>query len=907
MDIPRDLDMAVSCFIRSFELRNPKAIHYLHRINRNNEAVGNDREKIKEILRKNNPYNKTVEMLGAQARMDLQEFFLQDKVGSSFWQQTLDRLQLAAEKKDVRSQWELALQYMVGRGCEQNCDLAKKYAEEAIKQYPLLRCFISENLWQYSIPSLHEVLDDPDLILAHPTAQDFKRVPLDYRKIGSRLMIFYPELVLKRLCKVRYCEKEEFLAIWPVLYPFLEWKQIKNIPDRLLSHQPQLAEVLPVIWSATTKRNIFLIHKHQKFERYIKAEQFDKNAFAEILPYRPEYIRLMDVQNFTGAEAVEILNKKIELHKPPVLSPEERLLESIFGEDQGRKKKYIVPVTDWMESISHFSGDPRFFQDRIGYREANILHSVYAYNICLDQNIPCALEIRDLNEGRVSPPYSSHLLANPFAKSELLPEIREKLFSLDGVTPDPSPISPVFALYILENKVEEFQNYQWKIPQEKFFEKVINMGVPQIRAVNEYFGSFVKFLCDNRSILTEELGKKLYAAGMKKTALQRIYCKQKELLPTEILQELLQNETVFKALDWGYILQKKSELTPDFFKHFGVSDPDWTKLSNEQYEKIISRFPYLYKLYQRELSISCLVKVFLENPELAAEFDFSKLSDDDYRKIISRLPELYQYHRRTLPVPVLMKVFAADETIAEEFDFSSFTAEDWIDSIASGYQWIRDKILEDPARNQMFQACLNFEHLAEIFRKDNWFFFEMELYLHKEWQSSQWGNFPLEALKKLYHHLERQNFPASPSLLDQSVWYSFLLECPAYFYYVPCKFNKSQMNAIFYAAGPVLQDVFEKEFAAGNLYSPHKILLKYPEMINENNKHTLEKVTSSAWCYELRSNAALAKYCLWEKLTKEHWEVLLHAQPQYADKCPMLSTLELSAETWEKIKDLFYK
>ena len=212
-----------------------------------------------------------------------------------------------------------------------------------------------------------------------------------------------------------------------------------------------------------------------------------------------------------------------------------------------------------------------------------------------------------------------------------------------------------------------------------------------------------------------------------------------------------------------------------------MSDPDWTKLSNEQYEKIISRFPYLYKLYQRELSISCLVKVFLENPELAAEFDFSKLSDDDYRKIISRLPELYQYHRRTLPVPVLMKVFAADETIAEEFDFSSFTAEDWIDSIASGYQWIRDKILEDPARNQMFQACLNFEHLAEIFRKDNWFFFEMELYLHKEWQSSQWGNFPLEALKKLYHHLERQNFPASPSLLDQSVWYSFLLECPAYF------------------------------------------------------------------------------------------------------------------------------
>ena len=545
--IPRDLDMAVLCFIRSFEQRNQKAIHYLHRIDRNNEAVGNDREKIKEILGKINPYNKTVGMLGAQARMDLQELFLQSKVGSSFWQHTLDRLQLAAEKKDVRSQWELALHYMVGRGCRQDCTLAQKYAKEAIKQYPLLRCFISEYLWQYPIPSLQEVLDDPNLILAHPTVQDLRRTPSDYRKLGSRLIIFYPELVLKKLCKIRYCDKDEFLVIWPVLYPFLEWKQIKNIPDRLLSHQPQLAEVLPVIWSATTKRNIFLIHKYQKFERYIKAEQFDKNAFAEILPYRPEYIRLMDVQNFTGTEAVEILNKKIELHKPPVLLPEERILYAIFGKEKERKKKYIVPVTDWMESIIHFSGDSRFFQARIGYKEANILKKFteYAYDICLDQNIPCALEIRDLNEGRVSPPYSSHLLANPFAKSELLPEIREKLFSLDGVTPDPSPISPVFALYILENNVEEFQNYQWKIPHEKFFEKVINLGVPQIRAVNEYFGSFAKFLCDNRSLLTEELGKKLYAAGIKKTVLQRIYCKQKELLPKEILQELLQNETVF--------------------------------------------------------------------------------------------------------------------------------------------------------------------------------------------------------------------------------------------------------------------------------------------------------------------------------------------------------------------------
>ena len=522
----RNLDLAVEGFIRAAEKGSRKALHFLHLINRNNEAAGDAKERIKEILRKTDPYHNTVGMLGGQARLDLQELFLYNEAGSPAWQKALERLRLAAEKKDPRSQWELALHYMVGRGCRKDFTLAGKYSKEAIKEYPLLGYFIGYHQWGYELPSLEEVLNDPQLILAPPNK--LNSPDKKYYMCNGFSAIFYPELFLRRIYKVSYSARERFLAIWPCLYPFFEFSPFKKIPYDLLWHQPQFAELLPIIWSHARKNDIYLVNRHQKLERYIKAEQFDNQDFAKVLSSRPEYIKLMNIEELTRDDVCKILNSKIKQHRPRVLSPEERILTAI-ADDGKRMHDSVIPVVRWMEGVIHFSGDPRFFQDRIGYEEAAILQqNEYAYEICLAQNIPCALEIRDLNKGRIVPPYSPRFLENPFSIDNLRSEVRQKFNSPESVTLEPSLFSPVYAFHILENKVEEFRNYRWKIPGEVFFEKVINMGIPQIQAVDESFAGFADFLINHSSLLTVELGEKLYAAGIGKGRLLKIYRQNKE-------------------------------------------------------------------------------------------------------------------------------------------------------------------------------------------------------------------------------------------------------------------------------------------------------------------------------------------------------------------------------------------
>ena len=316
----RDLDLSIECFIRAAEYKKTEAIHRLYFINEANAAIAEDKQRIEQILAKTNLYKCTVRMLAVQTGKDLHNLMLNDSVNSRDWQQGFERLQFAAGRKDTFAKWELALHYMVGRGCKQDCELAKKYANEAYKAYPLFRFFIQEYCFSQKIPSLSEVLYNPGL-LSVPTFEEtlkystpfYRPLPI-YRRTPSSFMVFYPELIIKGLRSPSAVQSQQyFTAVWPEFYQLFNWEKynrypwhLRRIPYLLLMHQPQFAELIPINWAKAKKDDIFLVNEHQKFERYIKPEQFSQDDFRKILRYRPEYAVFANIHELSSHDLLKI-------------------------------------------------------------------------------------------------------------------------------------------------------------------------------------------------------------------------------------------------------------------------------------------------------------------------------------------------------------------------------------------------------------------------------------------------------------------------------------------------------------------------------------------------------------------------------------------------------------------------
>lgn len=360
----RDLDLAIECFIRAAEYKKTEAIHRLYFINEANAAIAEDKQRIEQILAKNNLYKCTARMLAVQTGKDLHNLMLNDFVNSRDWQQGFERLQFAAGRKDTFAKWELSLHYMVGRGCKQDCELAKKYAIEACKEYSPFKVFISEFCFSQNIPSWEEVLDKPEL-LSVSTIEELRDYSTPYyRRIPWSFMVLYPELVIKKIVSSTMVHsQEDFTAIWPEFYQLFDWETYnrypwwrRKIPYWLLTHQPQFAELIPINWEKAKQNDIFLINQHQKFERYIKPELFSQDDFRKILHLRPEYAKFADMQNITGRKLVDDICKKASLHP---LTTEERLLASIFNEAPHDK------IVRWMESVEKHCSIYQLFNKKL--------------------------------------------------------------------------------------------------------------------------------------------------------------------------------------------------------------------------------------------------------------------------------------------------------------------------------------------------------------------------------------------------------------------------------------------------------------------------------------------------------------------------------------------------------------
>ena len=356
---PRDLDLAVECFIRAAECGKKEAIHYLYFINDANAANEVDRGRVNAILAKCNLYNCTLRMLAVQTEKDLHQLMLNDSINSQYWQQGLEHLIFAAKRNDAFAKWELALHYMVGRGCEQDCELAKKYANSAYKASPFLRGFIPEYVFMEKIPSLEEVASTP------------KKFCNDIDTCRQSFAILYPEIIktgsLLPLIVDSWADFREIAlnmsAVWPEFYQIFNWNEghplyDRRLPSYLLKQRPQFAELIPINWSNAKQNDIYLVVKYQKFERYIKPEQFTVADFRKVLHHRPEYARFADMQNITERQLFNCISRKAELHELP---PEERLLQLIFeGKDYPKDK-----IVKWMGSIEKYSNIPNLFKNKM--------------------------------------------------------------------------------------------------------------------------------------------------------------------------------------------------------------------------------------------------------------------------------------------------------------------------------------------------------------------------------------------------------------------------------------------------------------------------------------------------------------------------------------------------------------
>ena len=381
-DTARDLDLAIECFIRAAEYKKTEAIHRLYFINETNSAIAADKQRIEQILAKTNLYKCTVRMLAVQTGKDLHNLMLNDSVNSRDWQQGFERLQFAAGRKDTFAKWELALHYMVGRGCKQDCKLAKKYATEACKEYSPFKVFIPEFYFSQNIPSLDMVLDNPKLLSA-PTIEEIRNYPI----LSKRLMVLYPELVIKGLLSSTMVDSQQyFTAVWPEFYQLFNWETYnrypwkqRKIPLWLLLYQPQFAEFIPINWTKAKQNDIFLVNQYQKFERYIKPEQFSPDDFRKILHHRPEYAKFADMQNITGLQLFNCISAKLNLHKLPhesllELPPEERLLKLIFAEEEYYPMDKIIK---WMVSIEQYSNMTNLFEEKTNPVTIEYLQNLY--------------------------------------------------------------------------------------------------------------------------------------------------------------------------------------------------------------------------------------------------------------------------------------------------------------------------------------------------------------------------------------------------------------------------------------------------------------------------------------------------------------------------------------------------
>ncbi len=370
----RDLDLSIECFIRAAEYKEILAIHFLYFINDANAALPADALRIKQLLSKIDPYEYTVRMQVVQAGKDLHQLISNDAVNSQYWQRCLDRLRSAAEKKDSFAMWELALHYMVGRGCRQNCELAKQYATEACKAYPVFKAFISEFCFSAKVPSLQEVLDNPKL-LSCPTVEEMQdQSKPSWRRAPASFRILYPELFIKGIfAPSAVFSQVKFAAVWPEFYHLFDWETFhtnyhwwrRSIPYWLLMHQPKFAELIPINWAMAKQDDIYLVFKHQKFERYIRPEQFSQDAFRKVLHRRPEYARFADMQNITGHKLANDIQRKVDLHP---LQPEDRILARIFESPPHEK------IPRWMRSIERHCGIPDLFKQKLDEENLSYLH-----------------------------------------------------------------------------------------------------------------------------------------------------------------------------------------------------------------------------------------------------------------------------------------------------------------------------------------------------------------------------------------------------------------------------------------------------------------------------------------------------------------------------------------------------
>jgi hypothetical protein len=931
-NVARDLDLAVECLIRAAEYGNRTAADILYFINENNAAEESCRPRINAILARHNPYRGSVRMLVVHTAKYMHDLLLKGGGDTEYWQYGLSRLKFAAgeddgffeldeageprrftcniKRDDVFAKWELALHYMVGRGCVQNRELARKYAEEAYKRCPRFKCFIPEYLFSAELPSLDEVREDPNML-----NRSLNLRHCAYTFLSKRDIFFYPELLLNGCIREaqRWRERDDFLAIWPEFHHLFKPRKSLRFPFWLLKHRPQFAELLPVDWSAAKGDHVFLLRDHQKFERYLKPEQFDSASYKKIIISRPEYARFAGLRTLTGQQIADIIIKKSDSEIPPPKTPEERLLAMIFGKTDSH---YTREMASWVRAVSKYCGDPDLLRKKIGPGEiVQLNRNLYcAYDVCLAVAIPDALEIKRINDCDGKIDSSSELMKNPFV-GELTPEARLNLFLNPNVELGPSLLTVWIALELLKLAPDRFRRLDWESGVrfsegefETFFEQVITMDVRRMNAVVNALGKrFVDWLGDvhvappkheplqppfktmgmsigdpppprptrpkpsSRTFLTAELGKKLYAAGVDAQSLLFIYRGRCELLSPRILANAAEEGSVCSHVNWETVLPENPELLKVFFKSHGISAERWSDLSDEEYGQIIRDYPEFQEFHRRTLPAEVMFKIFADNPDAMEFLDFSTLTYDEWERLVVKPESFLEYHL-----------------------------------------YLLDEILSRPSAKEAFAKIADAALLWQVCRNQNDVFFKHELYRLEKWADSPWHTFPPEMFRDMcnFHrsysssHDVRKSIMDSPADVSRDEWCEFFSEHPEYFRLSPRSFTKSQLRRILLKAGGMLKDVFDDMFEKGELIYPQTILMEHPELINEKNRHTLSEVTGGKWAFYLRTRPELAQHCYWDKIDDDHWIKLLSYQPQYANMCRRLSDLELSDYLWERILEI---